>query len=78
MPMANRDSNNWKLIAEVAAVTLLAGYFLYSRDISAALAVTIGLLVYSLAWLVKALKTYRRDRDSENNNATAKKLKKNR
>lgn len=57
--MANHAPGNWKLLANIGVVALLVFYYLYSQDISAALAVTIGLGVYSVAWLVKSLRANR-------------------
>lgn len=51
--MAKRDSKNWKLLAEIVVVTLLVSYYLYSKDMNAALAVTFGLLFFAIRWLWK-------------------------
>lgn len=51
--MTNRDTKNWKLLAEIGVVVLLVAYYLYSRDMNAAVAVTFGLLFYAVRWLLK-------------------------
>lgn len=68
--MANRNSKDWKLIANISVVALLATYYLYSRDMNAALAVVVGLLVYSVSWFFNSLRDSRRDRDSEKEDVT--------
>lgn len=74
--MANRDSKNWKLLANIGVFALLAIYYLYSRDMTAALAIAVGLLIYTVTWLVNALRDNRQDRNSEKDNAARKKSKK--
>ena len=62
--MAGRHSNDWKLLANIAVFALLALYYLYSRDMTAAVAITIGTVVYSIVWLVKSVRARHRDTDS--------------
>ena len=68
--MSNRVPSDWKLLANIGVVVLLVIYYLYSRDISAALAITVGMVIYSVGWLVKSLRNNRRVRKFGNDNAT--------
>ncbi len=57
--MPNRQNSDWKLLANIGVVVLLVIYYLYSKDISAALAITIGMAIYAIAWLVNSLRKNR-------------------
>ena len=62
--MARDRSSRWKLLANIALFAGLALYYLHSRDMTAAVAITIGAVVYCIVWLVKSVRASRRDTES--------------
>ena len=70
--MSNRQNSDWKLLANIGVVVLLVIYYLYSRDISAALAITIGMAIYAVVWLVNLLRKNHGAREPGNDNSTSK------